>query len=59
MQSIYFIPDTKILEEVIIKTITSNKLLFSLQLLDKEELELIKFLYLNDQTGEKQYLSKY
>ncbi|SDO98402.1 hypothetical protein SAMN04488529_1011027 [Clostridium gasigenes] len=59
MESMDLIPDTKILEEVIIKTIASKELLFSLQLLDKEELELVKFLYLNDETSEKQYLSKY
>ncbi|MBB6715577.1 sigma factor [Clostridium gasigenes] len=59
MESIDFIPDTETLEEVFIKTITSNQLLFSLQLLDKEELELIKFLYLNYENSEKQYLSKY
>ena len=58
MESMDFIPDTKILEEVIIKTITSKKLLSSLKLLDKEELELIKFLYL-DEDGEKEYLSNY
>ncbi|NKF05683.1 sigma-70 family RNA polymerase sigma factor [Clostridium gasigenes] len=58
MESIDFIPDTKILEEVIIKTITSKELLSSLKLLDKEELELIRFLYL-DEDGEKEYLSNY
>lgn len=50
------IPDPKILEEVIMKNITSKELMLSLKLLDKEELELIKFLYLNDT---KQMLSKY
>ncbi|MBU3106962.1 sigma factor [Clostridium gasigenes] len=58
MESMDFIPDTTNLEEVILKTITSNKLLFLLKLLDKEELELIKFLYLDD-NGEKGYLSIY
>ncbi|QSW19113.1 hypothetical protein J1C67_16470 [Clostridium gasigenes] len=58
MESMGFIYDTKILEEVIIKRITSKELLLSLKLLDKEELGLIRFIYLNN-TGKKEYLSNY
>ncbi|NKF05662.1 sigma-70 family RNA polymerase sigma factor [Clostridium gasigenes] len=58
MASMDFIPDTKNLEEVVLQRITSKELFFSLKFLDKEELELIKFLYLDDD-GEKQYLSNY
>ncbi|SDP07034.1 sigma-70 family RNA polymerase sigma factor [Clostridium gasigenes] len=59
MESIDLIESKETLEEIVFKTVTLKELRFSLQLLDKEELELISFLYLNDSTDKKQYLSKY
>ncbi|MBB6624118.1 sigma-70 family RNA polymerase sigma factor [Clostridium gasigenes] len=59
MESIDLIESKETVEDIVFKTVTLKELRFGLQLLDKEELELISFLYLNDSNDKKQYLSKY
>ncbi|MBB6713491.1 sigma-70 family RNA polymerase sigma factor [Clostridium gasigenes] len=59
MESIDLIESKETVEDIVFKTVTLKELRFGLQLLDKEELELISFLYLNDSNDNKQYLSKY
>lgn len=59
MEIIDLIEDNETLEQVVFKTITSQELSNSLKLLDSEELELISFLYLNNDSGKKEYLSRY
>lgn len=56
MKSMDFIESTENIEEVILKTVTTDELICALKLLDEEELELIRFLYLGK---DKNYLSRY
>lgn len=59
LESVDFIASDETLEEIVFEALTSKELSFSIRLLDKEESELISFLYLSSSPGKKNHLSDY
>lgn len=59
LEIIDLIQDTDTLEDVVFKSLSSKALAQSLETLNEEELSLISFLYLNNSSDKKEYLSNY